>query len=188
MKYVIVFNTIFTIWRNLFPVPTQQPRWVRFLNPYFPHVRLTSRITGIAALLALGILENIQEQGKIKPLLEMKHNSAEYLHVLVEAMRWVGYELLTLGRGADTISRLAFTGTVGFCWYYIKNLIYYCFPFLDSEYYVTDPEFGYIPVNELLSKVSLAAISLLYSGLSEPLYLTKGISRIACETFWPWKD
>ncbi|KAJ3721524.1 gamma-glutamyltranspeptidase [Lentinula raphanica] len=42
---------------------------------------------GITALIALGILENLQEQEIIKPLLEMEHNSAEYLHVLVEAMR-----------------------------------------------------------------------------------------------------
>jgi gamma-glutamyltranspeptidase len=46
-------------------------------------------LTGIAALLALGILENIQELGKVKPLLEMEHNSVEYLHTLVEAMRYV---------------------------------------------------------------------------------------------------
>ncbi|KAJ7487474.1 gamma-glutamyltranspeptidase [Mycena galericulata] len=42
---------------------------------------------GLTALLALGILENLQEQGTIKPLLEMEHNSAEYLHVLIEALR-----------------------------------------------------------------------------------------------------
>lgn len=45
--------------------------------------------TGITALLALGILESIQELGKVKPLLEMEHNSVEYLHTLVEAMRYV---------------------------------------------------------------------------------------------------
>ncbi|KAJ3558526.1 hypothetical protein NM688_g869 [Phlebia brevispora] len=37
---------------------------------------------GITALLALGILDNIEKQGKTKPLLEMEHNSAEYLHTL----------------------------------------------------------------------------------------------------------
>jgi gamma-glutamyltranspeptidase len=46
-------------------------------------------LTGITALLALGILENIQEMGKVKPLLGMEHNSAEYLHTLIEAMRYV---------------------------------------------------------------------------------------------------
>ncbi|KAJ7275161.1 gamma-glutamyltranspeptidase [Mycena haematopus] len=44
---------------------------------------------GLTALVALGILENLQEQGTIKPLLEMEHNSAEYLHVLIEALRFV---------------------------------------------------------------------------------------------------
>ncbi|KAL0951352.1 hypothetical protein HGRIS_008056 [Hohenbuehelia grisea] len=42
---------------------------------------------GLTALLALGILENMQEQELIKPLLELEHNSAEYLHALVEALR-----------------------------------------------------------------------------------------------------
>ncbi len=50
--------------------------------------KLTSRNSGITALLALGILDNIGEQGKIKSLLEMEHNSAEYLHVLVESLRY----------------------------------------------------------------------------------------------------
>ncbi|KZT30675.1 gamma-glutamyltranspeptidase [Neolentinus lepideus HHB14362 ss-1] len=42
---------------------------------------------GITALIALGILENLQESSKIKSLLEMEHNSPEYLHILVEALR-----------------------------------------------------------------------------------------------------
>ncbi|KAK7064322.1 nucleophile aminohydrolase [Favolaschia claudopus] len=42
---------------------------------------------GLTALIALGILENLQELGIIKPLLEMEHNSAEYLHVMIEALR-----------------------------------------------------------------------------------------------------
>uniref|UniRef100_A0A8H7Y9Z4 Gamma-glutamyltranspeptidase n=1 Tax=Psilocybe cubensis TaxID=181762 RepID=A0A8H7Y9Z4_PSICU len=42
---------------------------------------------GITALLALGILESIQEQGLSKPLSEMEHNSPEYLHTLIEALR-----------------------------------------------------------------------------------------------------
>jgi len=44
---------------------------------------------GITALLALGILEQIQEQGLGKPLSELEHNSPEYLHTLIEALRWV---------------------------------------------------------------------------------------------------
>ncbi|PPQ67080.1 hypothetical protein CVT25_005681 [Psilocybe cyanescens] len=43
---------------------------------------------GITALLALGILENIQEQGLSKPLSEMEHNSPDYLHTLIEALRY----------------------------------------------------------------------------------------------------
>jgi hypothetical protein len=43
--------------------------------------------TGITALIALGILESIQEQGLVGDLLKMEHNSPEYLHTLVEALR-----------------------------------------------------------------------------------------------------
>ncbi|KAF9518379.1 hypothetical protein BS47DRAFT_1389027 [Hydnum rufescens UP504] len=59
---------------------------------------------GITALLALGILDAMQDSGKIKPLLEMEHNSAEYLHALIEALR---YALKALGIDfvlAETIS------------------------------------------------------------------------------------
>lgn len=42
---------------------------------------------GITALIALGILESIQEQGIVKPLSEMEHNSPDYLHTLIEALR-----------------------------------------------------------------------------------------------------
>ncbi|GLB44913.1 putative gamma-glutamyltranspeptidase [Lyophyllum shimeji] len=42
---------------------------------------------GLTALLALGILEAMQEQGLCRPLSSMEHNSAEYLHTLVEALR-----------------------------------------------------------------------------------------------------
>ena len=48
-------------------------------------------VSGITALLALGILESIQEQGLARSLLEMEHNSAEYLHILIEVMRCVLY-------------------------------------------------------------------------------------------------
>ncbi|THH33538.1 hypothetical protein EUX98_g639 [Antrodiella citrinella] len=42
---------------------------------------------GITALLALGILDNMEEQGKIGSLLELEHNSPKYLHTLIEALR-----------------------------------------------------------------------------------------------------
>ena len=44
-------------------------------------------ITGLTALIALGILDQLEDQGKIKSLLELEHNSAEYLHALVETLR-----------------------------------------------------------------------------------------------------
>lgn len=42
---------------------------------------------GLTALLALGILEQLQEQGISRRLLDMEHNSPEYLHTLVESLR-----------------------------------------------------------------------------------------------------
>lgn len=43
---------------------------------------------GLTALVALGILDNVEKQGKVKSLLEMEHNSAQYLHTLVESLRY----------------------------------------------------------------------------------------------------
>jgi gamma-glutamyltranspeptidase/glutathione hydrolase len=42
---------------------------------------------GIVALMAIGILEEMQKQHKIPPLETLEHNSAEYIHALVEALR-----------------------------------------------------------------------------------------------------
>lgn len=42
---------------------------------------------GIVALLTLGILDVLQKDGKIPNLSEMDHNSAEYLHVIIECLR-----------------------------------------------------------------------------------------------------
>ena len=47
--------------------------------------------------MALGILESIQEQGLVGDLLKIGHNSAEYLHALVEALR------LTLCASLDAV-------------------------------------------------------------------------------------
>lgn len=44
---------------------------------------------GISALIALGILEQLEIQGLVRPLDEMAHNSTEYLHALIEALRSV---------------------------------------------------------------------------------------------------
>lgn len=43
---------------------------------------------GITALVALGILEQLEVQGLVRPLHEMAHNSVEYLHTLIEALRF----------------------------------------------------------------------------------------------------
>ncbi|KAJ3216485.1 hypothetical protein HK099_005847 [Clydaea vesicula] len=42
---------------------------------------------GITALIALGIIEQLQETGVIRNLSEMEHNGVEYLHVLIESLR-----------------------------------------------------------------------------------------------------
>ncbi|KAG8901236.1 hypothetical protein FRB99_005462 [Tulasnella sp. 403] len=42
---------------------------------------------GITALMALGILDVLQEEGEIRSLSSMEHNSVEYLHVLIESLR-----------------------------------------------------------------------------------------------------
>lgn len=42
---------------------------------------------GLTALIALGILDELQSSGAIPDLAKMEHNSAEYLHVLIEALR-----------------------------------------------------------------------------------------------------
>ncbi|KAF8227428.1 gamma-glutamyltranspeptidase [Tricholoma matsutake] len=78
---------------------------------------------GITALLALGILENMQEQGTCKPLLELEHNSPEYLHALIEALR-----------------------------------------FVDSQWYVTDPDIVPVPVSKLLNKEYLASRAKLFDA------------------------
>jgi len=56
---------------------------------YSRHISDIHLMAGVTALLALGILENMQELGKAKPLNQMEHNSAEYLHTLIEALRYV---------------------------------------------------------------------------------------------------
>jgi gamma-glutamyltranspeptidase/glutathione hydrolase len=38
-------------------------------------------------LVALGIIEALEATGKIDDILKMEHNSVEYLHVLIEALR-----------------------------------------------------------------------------------------------------
>ena len=42
---------------------------------------------GIVALMALGILEELQKQGKVRQFEENEHNCAEYIHAIVECLR-----------------------------------------------------------------------------------------------------
>ncbi|TPX66150.1 hypothetical protein SpCBS45565_g04647 [Spizellomyces sp. 'palustris'] len=42
---------------------------------------------GIVALLALGIIDALERKGRIKNLSHLRHNSAEYLHIVIEALR-----------------------------------------------------------------------------------------------------
>jgi gamma-glutamyltranspeptidase/glutathione hydrolase len=42
---------------------------------------------GIIALICLGLLREMQESGQIKSLSDMEHNSAEYLHAIIECLR-----------------------------------------------------------------------------------------------------
>lgn len=42
---------------------------------------------GIVALMALGIIEALEESGKVPRFREDQHNSVEYLHVLIESLR-----------------------------------------------------------------------------------------------------
>ncbi|KAJ9108219.1 hypothetical protein QFC19_002466 [Naganishia cerealis] len=42
---------------------------------------------GLTALVALGIIEQLEELGKLDDILTLEHNSVEYLHVLIESLR-----------------------------------------------------------------------------------------------------
>ncbi|ETS59522.1 hypothetical protein PaG_06441 [Moesziomyces aphidis] len=42
---------------------------------------------GLTTLVALGILDELQNQGKVADLATLEHNSVEYLHALIEALR-----------------------------------------------------------------------------------------------------
>ena len=91
----------------------------------------------------------MQEQGLVGNILKMEHNSAGYLHALVEALRFTLlrhlYELGTDSRVKG--SRLQ----VNLCrftfWMSLNSVT------ADSQYYVTDPDFQSIPLKELLDKV-----------------------------------
>ena len=70
-------------------LPTDKVHFSRRPQPRIRHT-FTTRFLGITALIALGILEQLEAQGLVRPLDEMVHNSAEYLHTIIEALRLVG--------------------------------------------------------------------------------------------------
>jgi hypothetical protein len=100
----------------------------------------------------------MEESGKIKPLLEMEHNSAEYFHALIEALRYATHcqqgVCLRLSF-CYVLFRLAFAGALGL---FRIRLVFAQTITLDSRYYVTDPDVEHVPVKELLSKVIFEAI------------------------------
>lgn len=59
--------------------------------------------------MALGILDSLQELGKITSLLQMEHNSAQYLHILIEALRYVSRVVIE-NYHLHSLFRLAFAG------------------------------------------------------------------------------
>lgn len=82
---------VYTFQHNYFSAPQTDKVSSRYDHRVSYLIR---QLIGITALLALGILECIQEQGRSKPVLEMEHNSPEYLHTLIEALRCVPALLL----------------------------------------------------------------------------------------------
>jgi gamma-glutamyltranspeptidase/glutathione hydrolase len=50
---------------------------------------------GIVALVALGLIQTLVTQGRVCPVHEMKHNSAEYLHLVIETLRIAFADALT---------------------------------------------------------------------------------------------
>lgn len=81
---------------------------------------------GLTALVALGIVEAVEEQHGID-ILKVEHNSTQYLHILIEAMRLAF---------ADSRSQRGLQ-----------------LQLMKARYYVTDPTFERVPVEEMLSKV-----------------------------------
>jgi gamma-glutamyltranspeptidase/glutathione hydrolase len=81
-------------------------------------------------LVALGIIEALEAEKGID-VLELEHNSTAYLHILIEAMR------------------LAFADSKLLPPLTISNSLQ------TARYYVTDPAFENVPVDELLSKVCI---------------------------------
>lgn len=80
---------------------------------------------GLTALVALGIVEAVGEVHGVD-VMALEHNSAGYLHVLIEALRLAFADSMSATEEGELTP---------------------------AQYYVTDPEFAHVPVDELLSKV-----------------------------------
>jgi gamma-glutamyltranspeptidase/glutathione hydrolase len=74
-----LYSSLFNI-----SVPSKRSRQASLVLVY---TKATVFASGITTLLALGILESIQEQGKVESILDMEHNSVQYLHTLIETFR-----------------------------------------------------------------------------------------------------
>ncbi|TGO64294.1 hypothetical protein BOTNAR_0090g00240 [Botryotinia narcissicola] len=72
---------------------------------------------GLVALMTLGILEELENTGKIPHFQDKDHNSAEYLHAVIESLR---------------------------------------IAFADASWFIADPAFTKVPVEELISQPYLA--------------------------------
>lgn len=80
----------------------------------------------------------------------MEHNSAEYLHVLIEALRFVPAIVSTPSSLIIESTRLAFAGRGPYS--PPEFVIHHA---LDTQWFVADPEVQPVPVEKLLSKVRL---------------------------------
>jgi gamma-glutamyltranspeptidase len=96
--------------------------------------------------MALGILEVAQEEGIIRPLLEMEHNSAEYLHAIIEALRYECHTSKTMTKFVSELHLL-----VPLNGFDLKHLLIEHYS--DSMHWVTDPDMMPVPAQKLLSKV-----------------------------------
>ncbi|KAJ8066997.1 hypothetical protein OCU04_004376 [Sclerotinia nivalis] len=80
---------------------------------------------GLVALMTLGILEELENTGKIPHFKEKDHNSSEYLHAVIESLR---------------------------------------IAFADASWFIADPAFTKVPVEELISQPYLAERAKLFDS------------------------
>ncbi|KAN0066506.1 hypothetical protein ACQY0O_000600 [Thecaphora frezii] len=100
---------------------------------------------GLTALLALGILDELQNEGKVGDLAKIPHNGTEYLHALIEALRLA---------------------------------------FVDTRYYVADPDHSQDVVKHLLSKEYLKTRAKLFDPKKASVDLERGSPVNTCDTVY----